>query len=76
MCYYQFGDNMDALIYSLVFVVFLIIAFYILRAMKLERLFPQGKVFEIRATYLIFSIIIAYLMTEFIYRIISFTNLL
>ena len=62
---------MQAIIYSIVFVIFLGISFYVLRAMRLERLFQQGHVFEIRAAYLIFSIIMAFLVSEFIFRLLS-----
>ncbi len=65
---------MEAIIYSLVFVFFLGLSFFILRAVRIERAFEQNHVFEIRAAYLILSIISAFLMCEFIWKLLTLSG--
>lgn len=65
---------MEAIIYVIIFVTFLCLVFYVLRATRLEEAFKQGHIFEIRAAYLILSIALAYLLTEFVYRLLSLSG--
>jgi len=57
-------------IFLIVFLLFIPIFFFILRAMELEKKFKQGHIAEIYLAYILFSIILAYLSTralEFIF---------
>lgn len=65
---------MQAIVYSLIFVFFLGLVFYVLKAMRIERVFEQGKIFEIRMAYIILSIVFSFLLTEFVWRIVELTK--
>lgn len=69
------GDNMEILIYSLTFILFFVIAFYVLRASRLEEAFKQGRVAEIRVAYVLISLISAFIMCELVDKLLSFADL-
>lgn len=61
---------MEKYVFIIIFLLFIPIFFFILRAMELEKKFKQGHVFEIYLAYILFSLILAYLSTraiEFIF---------
>lgn len=55
---------MEKYIYVCIFLMFLPLFFFILRASELEKHFKQGKVFEIRLAYILFSMILSFLATK------------
>lgn len=65
---------MDSLLYFITFIVFVYIAFTILKATNFEKLFKQGKIFEIKVAYTFVSFILAYLITELIFKLYSLFN--
>lgn len=65
---------MEALIYAITFICFMFITFFVLRASRLEEAFKQGRVTEIRVAYVIISLISAYLLTELVFRMLSFAG--
>lgn len=69
------GDNMEILIYSLTFILFFVISFYVLRASRLEEAFKQGRVAEIRVAYVLISLISAFIMCELVDKLLSFADL-
>jgi uncharacterized membrane protein YwzB len=60
-----------SILYSLTLIFFFLAYFYILRAIKIERFFQQGKVFEIRLAYILFSFMFASISTFGIWQIIE-----
>lgn len=62
---------MEKYYFLLVFVLLIPVFFLLLRKIKLERIFPQGAVLEIRISYVLLSIILAEITTQAIERIFS-----
>lgn len=56
-------DYMTILIPTL-FSLYFAICFLVLNATRLPEIFQKGKIWQIRAAYLILAIVIAYLLTE------------
>lgn len=54
---------MQEIIELCVFILFIAVFFKILMAIRLERLFKQGAVLEIRLAYFLFSIVLAEIAT-------------
>ncbi|MBP5445775.1 MAG: DUF1146 domain-containing protein [Acholeplasmatales bacterium] len=63
---------MEKYVYIIVFLLFIPIFFFILRAMELEKKFKQGHITEIYLAYILFSMILAYLTTKSIQLLFSF----
>lgn len=57
-------DWISTTVYLAIWAIFAVVCFVLLRAMRLEKLFQQGKIFEIRLAYTLFTIIFSYLSTE------------
>lgn len=56
--------NYYNLIYTLLFGVYFILCFLVIQAMRIELLFKQGQVWQIRAMQIIISFILAYLLAQ------------
>ena len=54
--------NYDGMIFTILFCIFFIIAFLVLNASRLEECFKKGKIWQIRAAYIILSFVIAVIM--------------
>ena len=54
--------NYDGLIFTLLFCIFFVIAFLVLNASRLEECFKKGKLWQIRAAYIILSFVVAVIM--------------
>ncbi len=65
---------MDAIIYSIIFIIFFGLTFYSLRASRLEEAFKKGRVFEIRLAYFLISILVGFAASELLYRLYSLTS--
>ena len=62
---------MEKYIFVIIFLLFIPIFFFILRAMELEKKFKQGHITEIYLAYILFSMILAFLATKSIELIFS-----
>ncbi len=60
--------------YLLVWLFLAFIYFKLLQLVKIERLFPQGKIGEIRVTYFLLTITLSFLTTEALYKLFSIFN--
>ncbi len=56
--------DLNALIYTTLFCIYLIIAYLIIISTRLENLFKQGSTWQIRAAQIIISFIIAYILAQ------------
>ena len=68
---------MEKYVFIIVFLLFIPIFFFILRAMELEKKFKQGHIVEIYLAYILFSLILAFLTTksiEFIFSTFASSN--
>ncbi|MCR5706224.1 MAG: DUF1146 domain-containing protein [Acholeplasmatales bacterium] len=65
---------MEAILYSVTFIIFFGLAFYSLRASRLEEAFKKGRVFEIRLAYFLISLVVGVAASELLYRIFSLTG--
>lgn len=65
---------MDAIIYSIIFIIFFGLTFYSLRGSRLEEAFKKGRVFEIRLAYFLISILVGFAAAELLYRLYSLTS--
>ena len=54
--------NYDGMIFTILFCIFFVIAFLVLNASRLEEFFKKGKIWQIRAAYLMLSFVIAVIM--------------
>lgn len=54
--------NYDGLIFTLLFCIFFVIAFLVLNASRLEECFKKGKLWQIRAAYIILAFVVAVIM--------------
>ena len=52
----------NGLIFTILFCIFFLIAFIVLDASRLEECFKKGKLWQIRAAYIILSFVIAVIM--------------
>jgi uncharacterized membrane protein YwzB len=52
----------DGLVFTLLFCIFFVIAFLVLNASRLEECFKKGKLWQIRAAYIILSFVVAVIM--------------
>jgi uncharacterized membrane protein YwzB len=57
--------------YFLFFLAFVVISFYLLLQTNFEKLFKQGKIFAIRCSYFILSLILSFLTTTSIFALIT-----
>lgn len=57
------------IIYIIVWCSFAFLYYIILRSIKIERLFPQGRVREIRLCYVLLVFVLSYLTTEGIFKL-------
>ena len=57
-----FMINYDGITYTTVFCIFFVITFLVLNASRLEECFKKGKLWQIRAAYIILSFVIAVIM--------------
>lgn len=64
-------DIVYNLSYILVWLFLASIYFHLLRTIKLERLFPQGKIGEIKVAYFLLIVTLSYISTEAFYKIFS-----
>jgi len=62
---------MEKYVFIVIFLLFIPIFFFILRATELEKKFKQGHIVEIYLAYILFSLILAYLTTKSIQFIFS-----
>lgn len=62
---------MEQYIFIVVFLLFIPIVFKLLRSLKFEHLFQQGKVFEIRCAYILATILISEILTQALERLFS-----
>ena len=62
---------MEKYVFIVIFLLFIPIFFFILKAMELEKKFKQGHIVEIYLAYILFSLILAYLTTKSIQFIFS-----
>ncbi len=60
------------ILYPALFCIFFVSVFLILQATRLEEFFKQGKIWQIRFTYLILSFVISYLLTSGLNYLIDF----
>jgi uncharacterized integral membrane protein (TIGR02327 family) len=63
----------DIFIYVLFWTVFaagFVVTFRILQAIEIERIFKKYRLFEIKAAYLIISILVGYLLAKFLIDVI------
>ena len=63
---------MEKYVFIVIFLLFIPIFFFILRATELEKKFKQGHIVEIYLAYILFSLILAYLTTKSIQFIFSY----
>ena len=66
--------NVYNLVYTSVFLVIFVISYVIIIATRLESLFKQGKVWEIRVAQIFLALIIAYLVTQGIMSLVNSTQ--
>ncbi len=66
--------NVYNLVYTTVFLTMFVISYFIVLGMRLESLFKQGKVWEIRIAQVFFALIIAYLVTLGIMSLVKSTQ--
>ena len=62
---------MEKYVFIVIFLLFIPIFYFILRATELEKKFKQGHIVEIYLAYILFSLILAYLTTKSIQFIFS-----
>lgn len=62
---------MEKYVFIVIFLLFIPIFFFILKAMELEKKFKQGHIVEIYLAYILFSLILAFLTTKSIQFIFS-----
>ena len=62
---------MEKYVFIVIFLLFIPIFFFILKATELEKKFKQGHIVEIYLAYILFSLILAYLTTKSIQFIFS-----
>ena len=62
---------MEQYIFIVVFLLFIPIVFKLLRSLKFEHLFQQGKVFEIICAYILATILISEILTQALERLFS-----
>ena len=55
--------NVYNLVYTTVFLTMFVVSYFIVLGMRIESLFKQGKVWEIRIAQVFLALIIAYLVT-------------
>ncbi len=55
--------NVYNLVYTTVFLSMFVVSYFIVLGMRIESLFKQGKVWEIRIAQIFLALIIAYLVT-------------
>lgn len=55
--------NVYNLVYTTVFLSMFVVSYFIVLGMRIESLFKQGKVWEIRIAQVFLALIIAYLVT-------------
>lgn len=66
--------NVYNLIYTIVFLLTFLICYLIVIQMRLESLFKQGRIWEIRIAQIVLAIILAYLLTQGIMSLASATQ--
>ena len=66
--------NVHNLIYTTVFLIVLLSAYYIVLNLNIEKLFKQGAIWPIRIFQVLLAIIIAYLVTAGIMGLVSNTQ--
>ena len=66
--------NVYNLIYTFVFLIMFVISYLIVIATRIETLFKQGKVWEIRVFQFFIAIILAYLVTQGIMALVNSTQ--
>lgn len=66
--------NVYNLVYTTVFLTMFVISYFIVLGMRLESLFKQGKVWEIRIAQVFLALIIAYLVTLGIMSLVKSTQ--
>lgn len=59
------------IIYITVWCILAYLYYRILRAVKIERLFEQGRIFEIRLTYVLIVFALSYLTTEGLFKLVE-----
>lgn len=59
------------IIYISVWCILAYIYYRICRAIKIERLFEQGKIFEIRITYVLIVFVLSFLTTEGLFKLVE-----
>lgn len=62
---------MEKYVFVIIFLLFIPIFFFILHALEIEKKFKQGHIVEIYLSYILFSMILAYLSTKSIELIFS-----
>ena len=66
-----FMINYDGITYTTVFCIFFVITFLVLNASRLEECFKNGKIWQIRAAYIIISFIVATIMAFGIIKLVN-----
>lgn len=59
------------IVYIIVWCALAFLYYKILRAARIERIFPQGKVTEIRICYILLIFVLSYLTTEGIFKLVD-----
>lgn len=57
--------------YLIIWILLAVIIFKVLRATRIERAFEQGRIFEIRLAYFLLTLILSFISTEAIFKIIN-----
>lgn len=65
------AQTITQIFYMFTWLFLAFVYFRILRTIKLERLFPQGKVAEIRISYFLAILILSFVTTEALFKFIS-----
>lgn len=68
------GIDIFKLTYTCLFLIFLLIAYFVLIASRLEELFKKGSIWQIRIAQVIISLIIAYICATAIMSLINSTQ--
>ena len=59
------------IIYITVWCIFAYLYYKLMRSIKIERLFEQGHIFEIRLAYIFLVFVLSYLTTEGIFNLVE-----
>lgn len=68
------GIDIYKLAYTCIFLVFLLIAYFVIISSRLEELFKKGSIWQIRIAQIIIALIVAYICATAIMSLINSTQ--